>query len=70
MIYGDLSIIYPKPYSIYLRETIALQDPPKTPSARRIPGKYWENQMEKMENDMETAIYRVLLGFKWGVILG
>ena len=34
---GDLIIIYPKPYSIYLRETICLHGIPATASGRLKP---------------------------------
>ena len=47
--YGDLVIIYHKPYSIYLRGTIVYR-----PFPRMLPPRM-ENQMEKkMEKEIET----------------
>ena len=39
-VYGDLIIIYPKPYSIYLRETISFQSRRSTASGEAA-GRYW-----------------------------
>ena len=73
-VYGDLVIIYPKPYSIYLRGTIA---PCAEQSARAIPSPQeifpelpclvgYEGHMSSSQNSLKGINKRTIMGVSKG----